>query len=198
MKSYPTVTAAYELGAYVWEFDKLDGSNIRAEWSRKRGSFYKFGSRTRLIDRAEPVLGKSVDLITEKYDALNGVFRIAGYESVVCFFEFFGPTSFAGLHSDSDIHDVVLFDIAPYKRGILGPDDFMSHASTVETARLLFNGILTDEFVCSVRESTLPGMTFEGVVCKGIGASCKIKSHVWLDRLRTKCGQDEGLFKRLA
>jgi len=45
MKSYPSIPGKHTNGIPLTVFDKLDGSNIRAEWSKKRG-FYKFGTRT--------------------------------------------------------------------------------------------------------------------------------------------------------
>lgn len=61
MKHYPTIpkTVIHDVDVHV--FDKLDGSNIRAEWNPKKG-FYKFGSRKQLIDE-DTFLGKSIDLI---------------------------------------------------------------------------------------------------------------------------------------
>lgn len=58
MKEYPSIPAAADLlarpDAYLGQpfvaFDKLDGSNIRAEWDRKKG-WLRFGSRRRLLER---------------------------------------------------------------------------------------------------------------------------------------------------
>lgn len=49
MKSYPSISKNPLLNKEVYLFDKLDGSNIRAEWGSKQG-FHKFGSLTKLID----------------------------------------------------------------------------------------------------------------------------------------------------
>jgi hypothetical protein len=43
MKTYPSISRDI-VGQPIYAFDKLDGSNIRAEWSKKNG-FHKFGSR---------------------------------------------------------------------------------------------------------------------------------------------------------
>ena len=43
MKQYPTIPKTIQ-SIDIIAFDKLDGSNIRAEWNPKKG-FYKFGSR---------------------------------------------------------------------------------------------------------------------------------------------------------
>lgn len=45
MKQYPHIEYANKnLGDKIWAFNKYDGSNIRLEWSQKRG-FYKFGTK---------------------------------------------------------------------------------------------------------------------------------------------------------
>jgi len=54
-----------------------------------------------------------------------------------------------------------------------------------------------------VRDGTFPGMTFEGVVCKGPKVSpgrplmFKVKSRAWLDKLKNFCNGDESLYRRL-
>jgi len=65
MKSYPTISTKIK-PTQIYAFDKIDGSNIRVEWSDKQG-FYKFGSRNRLIDENTYRLGESVNLIKENF-----------------------------------------------------------------------------------------------------------------------------------
>lgn len=199
MKKYPSIESNCILAGKVWAFDKLDGSNIRAEWSNKRREFYKFGSRLQLIDDNTPMLGKSIKLIKEKYEvALSSRFKERDYESVVCFFEFFGPNSFAGQHVESDVHDVVLFDIAPYKKGVLHPDKFIELTKDLDTPRIIHVGYMDDEFLNAVKNSSLQGISFEGVVCKNELGMAKVKTFAWLDALKKKCGNDERLFKSLS
>jgi hypothetical protein len=50
-----------EFEAYV--FDKLDGSNLRFEWKRK-GGWYKYGTRHRLFDATDPGFGSAIELST--------------------------------------------------------------------------------------------------------------------------------------
>ena len=70
MKSYPTIehTVSHDIPVVV--FDKLDGSNIRAEWNRKQKKFYKFGSRNVLLDETSSTneLSAAIPLIREKYE----------------------------------------------------------------------------------------------------------------------------------
>ena len=67
MKAYPTIEYKINGKIPVYAFDKLDGSNIRAEWTIKNG-FHKFGSRRRLLDPNEEPLGEAVKLINGKFE----------------------------------------------------------------------------------------------------------------------------------
>src|SRR5690348_2974395 len=117
MKQYPTISKQTQ-NVPIYAFDKIDGSNIRAEWDRKKG-FCKFGSRHQLIDNTHLFLGEAPDLVRQKYEKqLTDVFKKERFESAVCFFEFSGPSSFAGTHNKEEKHDVVLFDIDVYKKGL--------------------------------------------------------------------------------
>ena len=199
MKHYPSINEGIKRDLDVIVFDKLDGSNIRAEWSRKKGVFYKFGSRNRLIDGKDPVLGRAPELLREKYERdLSPRFKDLGCESVICFFEFFGPSSFAGWHDVNERErDIVLFDIAPYKKGILAPDEFLRLAHDLHTPSILHRGRIDDAFIEHVRSGELPGMTFEGVVCKAPGVMFKVKNRAWLARLKERCGSNEKLYEQL-
>lgn len=204
MKQYISINDPINWVTPVYAFDKLDGSNIRAEWSAKRCMFYKFGSRTKLIDRNEPIVGESIDLINERFtEKLSTKFLQKKWDSVICFFEFYGKSSFAGKHIDEK-HEVSLIDIAPYRRGIIPPDQFVELCDDLDAPKVLYNGLINDHVIGMIRDGILPGMTFEGVVCKystheGKQTKMfKIKSNAWLQRLKERCGSDEELFKRLA
>lgn len=139
MKKYPAIQREIHKNEHVYVFDKIDGSNIRAEWSSKKG-FYKFGTRNRLLDSNELILGKAVNLILHKYsDNLELVFKEQRQRNAVCFFEFFGINSFAGFHSINDNHDVVLFDVS-FKRGLLHPKDFIKMFGHLEIPKVLLCG----------------------------------------------------------
>ena len=194
MEQYPSISTAVT-NTVVYAYDKLDGSNIRAEWSRKNG-FSKFGTRTRLLDRDHPILGEAIPLFEEKYgDDLSAIFRKERWEKATVFFEFFGPSSFAGWHDEAEEHDVVLFDVHKFKQGLLTPPEFNKLFKNVDTASLLYQGKPTQDFIQSVRDSSLEGMTFEGVICKGGLDSrrrltqFKVKSQAWYDRLKDKFGE---------
>ena len=202
MKTYPTINREPQ-NVPIYAFDKLDGSNIRAEWSRKKG-FWKFGSRKRLVGRDEAVLGEAEQLVLDKYgDALGNVFRAQRWQKAVAFFELHGPRSFAGWHHEDDEYTVTLFDVAGDKRGIMEPRPFLKTFGHLDHAPLLYSGNANEPFRDSVRGGELEGMTVEGVVCKGKYVSpglplmFKFKNRAWIDRLRERCGDDEKLFEQL-
>lgn len=205
MKEYPSIPKFGPNGLHYYFFDKLDGSNIRAEWTRKHGAFFKFGSRTQLLGSDYPTLGVAIELIKQKYEAeLNQRLRALQVPKAICFFEFYGPGSFAGNHVVSDPKTVTLFDISVHPRGILSPKAFLELTEGLDTPALLHSGPMSEELVQAVLGGTLPGMTFEGVVAKanqgtpGLPHMFKLKNRAWLDKLRNFCNNDAALFARLA
>ena len=203
MKSYPTIPRQNSRLSYSYVFDKLDGSNIRAEWNPKKG-FYKFGSRTRLLGTDQEFIAEAQELILEKYSAgLGRIFKKQQYPRAMAFFEFFGENSFAGTHHDEP-HQVILLDVAPYKKGMTLPREFLKLYGDVGIPDLLFDGGVDIDIIQAVQGGYLPGVTFEGVVVKGADSKngkiiqmFKIKSQAWLDALHKHCGDDDNLFERL-
>jgi len=203
MKEYPSIEKVCVKGMPIYAFDKIDGSQIRAEWNRKR-KFSKFGSRRQLIGLEGEGLEEGARLVLSKYERdLHDIFIKERYESVICFFEFWGKNSFAGNHQKEE-HDVTLFDIKPYKKGILPPREFLKMTEGLDRARLLYHGNANEQFVEAVKNRILEGMTFEGVVCKamemktyGIPIMFKIKSNDWIAKLKNYCSGDELLFEKL-
>jgi hypothetical protein len=204
MKSYPSILKDLRNDIYIYAFDKLDGSNIRAEWNSKRG-FYKFGTRTQLMDENSVPFGKAIPLIKEKFEEdLTPIFKDRKWKDAICFFEYHGPESFAGNHNFEKEMTATLIDVNPYKEGIMPPDEFIKYFGHLDIAKVLYEGYLTAELIDSVKQSTLNGMTFEGIVCKGANDKktkmpimFKIKSRAWLEKLKDFCKGDETLFNRL-
>lgn len=205
MKEYPSIDRKIRYGEPVYLFDKLDGSNIRAEWSRKKGRFYKYGSRTQLIDSGHPFLGESVFLIQDNFEEeLARIFEKQRWHKTLAFFEFYGPQSFAGFHEKEDQHKVTLIDVKPFKHGILNPDEYLDLFGHLDTAKLLYRGNMNKEVEEQIRKQELPGITFEGAVGKikvkgktQNPAMFKVKTYAWLERLKNYCKGDDNLYKRL-
>jgi hypothetical protein len=204
MKSYPSIPKQIIKYQPIYAFDKLDGSQIRAEWNAKKG-FYKFGTKTQLIDEKSEPFGIAIPLIKEKYEQdLSQIFKSQGWESVLCFFELWGKGSFAGTHVFSEKMEITLLDVAPYKKGIIRPDMFEYLFKKLDIPKILWKGYASDELYDRVKQSKLEGMTFEGIVAKGYSTFSrqtimfKIKSQAWLDKLKDFCKGDENLFEKLS
>jgi len=201
MKEYPSISRDIPSGLSVYAFGKLDGSNVRAEWTRKQG-ICKVGSRKRLLGSDQGILMRAEALIRQLDDEVAAIAKKSRWDKLTLFFEFVGPSSFAGNHVETEAQEVILIDVAPYKQGILPPREFCKTFERVPTAPLLYHGPCDAEFVESVRAGTLEGMPFEGVVCKASQGKhklvmFKIKSRAWLERLKEHCQGDERLFEQL-
>ena len=188
MKSYPSIDYQIITTIPIYAFDKLDGSNIRAEWSRKKG-FWKFGTRRRLLDKTDPMLGDAPKLVKEKYEEdLSKIFYDNKWGRVLCFFEYWGENSFAGNHEEDEEQTVTLIDINPFKKGILPPAEFLKVAAGLDMAKWLYRGRVNPTLLSEVRSGKLSNMTFEGVVCKGVKGKqlvmFKIKSRAWIEEVR--------------
>lgn len=204
VKTYPSLSYGTECHLPIVAFDKLDGSNVRAEWTRKKG-WHKFGTRHRLVDESDPMFGKVPGLIVAKYGtSLAQALERAGYDRAMCFFEFWGPKSFAGMHDTNEQQTVTLIDVAPFTKGILEPELFLKLFGHLDVPKVLYRGVVTPEFIDSVRHGSLEGMTFEGVVCKAANDKktkapimFKQKNKAWLDKLGEYCGDNKDLFNAL-
>lgn len=205
VKQYPSILVSTgqsfrEFDAYI--FAKLDGSNVRAEWTKKKG-WSKFGTRTRLVDPTDPVFGTVPALFLENIsEGVERIAREARWEHLVVFCEFYGSSSFAGLHVEDEPKALALLDVAANKRGLLPPRDFVKHFDgKVSTAPFLGTQRWTRGLVDQVRQATYPGMSFEGVVGKAQIkhelVMAKAKSRGWLDRVAALYGEkravEEGL-----
>jgi hypothetical protein len=202
MKEYPSIGGPhYAEDEDCYGFVKYDGSCIRCEWSKKRG-WYKFGTRTRMLDPNDKIFGSAIPLFLNKYgEDLIKVFRnqkkLQGTESAVVFCEWFGPQSFSGNHKPWDEKDIVLFDVNIHKKGILSPRDFLDFFGHLKVAEVVYQGRVTPEFIESVRKETLDleskypikAEIPEGVVCKGGSGHrlwmCKIKTERYKAALQT-------------
>lgn len=199
MKQYPKIPTRLDGGSVAgviskfWVFDKIDGSNIRVEWSNKRG-FYKFGTRKRLLGQDDEIFGKVPAMVAKIEPEFSKRFKELNIDRAICFFEFWGEKSFAGWHDVNDpTHKISLIDIAVERKGMMDPDEFCDflRGTTIESAKLLHCGKLTEDIRQKVRKGTLPGMSFEGVVCKARKPRkwsepimYKIKNEAWIEKVK--------------
>jgi hypothetical protein len=208
MKHYPHIEYwnQCKFGETVWGFEKLDGSNIRAEWSKKRG-FYKFGTKQQMIDEKHPQFGKAVTLFLNKYDeGLSRIFtdkkEYREMRNFVVFCEYFGEKSFAGYHETDDIMDIVLFDVSMFQKGWVKPKDFIDNFNHLGIPRLIYYGNFNRSLINDVREGKFD--VKEGIMAKGLRRTkgdelvwmTKIKTQAWFDKLRRKLG-DKYLLKEV-
>jgi hypothetical protein len=195
MKHYPSIahlSSSSVIGTPLIGFDKLDGSNLRFEWDKKKG-WNKFGTRRTMLNKGDS-LYIGVDLFLNKYSAgLEKIFNedkdFRGIKEFTVFCELVGPGSAFGQHDFIDM-DVVLLDVNPLKKGFLPPRDFIKKFGHLGIPTVIFDGILTANTIQNIKTSNLS----EGVVCKWMNNKhlqmCKIKTNKWLEKLFSKYGQD--------
>jgi len=188
MKSYPTIQYFNQglFGENIYAFNKIDGSNIRAQWNRKSG-WYKFGTRNVMIDENDPIFGSAIPIFLNKYgDELERVFNQKKYrkiQSFLAFGEYFGESSFSGMHLSTDVMDVILFDVDQYKHGFVTPKNFIDDFGHLDIPELIYQGKYTMEFVNSVYKDAYK--LSEGVVVKGIFKTRNNKDEVWQVKIKT-------------
>lgn len=191
MKDYPSIeNSAHAPREQGIAFYKYDGSNLRFEWTKKRG-FHKFGTRNRLFDETDPMFGEAIQLFKDtQAEDLEEIFRKEYRDSqeITAFCEFFGDNSFSGQHK-SESHKLKLIDIEIYKYGFVSPREFVNiFCKTLgdKAAQVIYEGNLNEQFIKDVREGKYP--VWEGVVFKG-GVKhkiwrCKIKTYAYLAKLK--------------
>ncbi len=198
MKEYPSISRHFQEMRAAHIFAKEDGSNIRAAWSKKRG-WYLFGTTHQLLDISQPVLGGAIPLFKQTLaDELTKVAVDQKYESLIVFCEYWGKSSFAGTHVPGDEMYLSVFDLNPYKKGILGPKEFLKLIGdnpNIRTPNYLGQHNWTRGFIERVWNDDVPGASFEGVVAKhGEGHKLKMakaKSRQWIEKVKGTYSADE-------
>lgn len=210
MKDYPSIPKVLNehINSDCIAFRKYDGSQIRVEWSKKKG-WHKFATRGQLFDKSEKTFGCAVDLFHNTFaDKLTPVI-VGEYPKAteaLAFLEFLGPRSFAGMHEPDDLKELILFDINIHKKGILGPSEFIENFTHMPSAEIVYEGNLTEEFIKDVRAGSIPSewsdeppyVLDEGVVVKwGEGhklGMAKIKTWEYLKKIQKHFGSSYGKF----
>lgn len=194
MKQYPSIPSSLGYrGEACTAFYKYDGSNLRFEWTRKRG-WHKFGTRTRLFDHTDETFGEAVEIFMNTLgEPLAETFKrekpLRSAQQIMVFCEFFGGRSFSGQHIPGDPKRLVMFDVNVHKQGLLSPVEFLDCFTHLgdKAAEMVYKGPLSAEFENLVRTSALPGLN-EGVVCKGGSGHklwmCKIKTDAYREKLK--------------
>lgn len=201
MKQYPSIPSCSGQSfreipnAYI--FDKLDGSNLRFEWSRKRG-FYKSGTRHRMFDGSDPVFGGALSDFNKISSGLHRVATDERWESAVFFVEWYGTGSFAGYHTPGDTTmQCRLIDVSVHRHGFLSPRDYLDLFRGVPQAAFLGRQNWTRGLLADVWDDKVEGVTFEGVVAKaGSGddhdrVMAKGKTRQWIEAVRARMSPDK-------
>lgn len=201
MEQYPSIlgSAKAPLGVPCIAFYKYDGSNLRWEWSPKQG-WYKFGTRTQLFDKTHPLFGQAIPLFRRMEDEILGRVKKLerGLQRLTVFTEFFGPSSFAGIHVEDEPKELRLIDAYLFKRGMMHPRTFIKTFSGLPyTAQVVYEGNLNQTFIDAVRKGQYP--VWEGVVCKGEDSRSKpfmikIKTDAYFKKLNEIYGTQYRLY----
>lgn len=196
MKQYPEIPGPQKAprGPCI-AFYKYDGSNLRFEFSRKRG-WWKFGTRRRLFGTNDPEFGPAIHIFQETYaDNIAKVFRdnkeYRGVDIATAFCEYFGPSSFSCYQDWKEPHELMLFDVEIHKRGYVLPRDFVRNFGHLKSAQVVYEGNFNEQFVNDVCEGKYP--VAEGVVAKGIidGKRSNPQHGLWLAKIKTKWWLEE-------
>lgn len=201
MQQYPTINKEVISSQDYYVFDKLDGSNIRVEFSLKNG-FNKFGTRKKLMSDDSGILNSSKDLIIQKEQYVHDIFKKNKWTSGTLFFEFYGDNSFAGFHDENDFFKVALIDAHISNIGYLSPKDYLKSFDSIEMATFFGIHKLNKNLIEKVNNGDFENMTFEGIIGKASIKNkimrCKIKNNAWLEKLKHKCGDDDKMFNLLS
>ena len=203
MKAYPSIVGPTQAPRKPCiAFHKYDGSNLRFEWSPKRG-WHKFGTRKRLFDHTDETFGPAIPIFMDTL--AEGIIKVIkdnkkwrNNPRITAYAEFVGPKSFAGLHDlePDNPMELVLFDVWLHQFGLIGPRDFSQAFSDLRTPEVVYEGNLNAEFIEAVRRGdyNLGDGIEEGVVCKGGSGGhrdiwmAKVKTTAYLDKLKEVFG----------
>ncbi len=189
MKTYWKIQGIHKssLGKPCIAFFKHDGSNLRFEWSKKRG-WYKFGTRRRLFDESDIEYGRAINTFNNKFaDEILKVLKDKKYRGVdkcIVFCEFEGKNSFAGYHDWNEHQDLILIDVCPLTKGIIPPRQFIKDFGHLHIPEIIYEGNFNKEFISDVREGHYKSLK-EGVVAKGVLPGKHTQHSLWMTKVKT-------------
>ena len=197
MEQYPSIDGSSKapLGKPCIAFYKYDGSNLRWEWNPKKG-WFKFGTRTQLFDKSDPIFGEAIPIfMSTMADAI--VDRVKKVERqcqrITAYTEFFGASSFTGVHVAGEPKELRLFDVYLFKKGMIPPRQFVKMFGDLPySAQVVYDGILNKQFIEDVRDGRYP--VWEGVVAKGEDFMVKIKTKAYFAKLSEVYGRNIGQY----
>ena len=207
--SYPSIKGpSFEfLGQPCVAFHKYDGSNLRFLWQEAKG-WFRFGTRYKWLKKQTPTFGVAMGLFEAKIAAgllavLKAHKEYRGVRNLVAFCEFFGPSSFAGLHAEGEDKELRLFDVWVQGRGFVPPAEFARNFGHLPIAEVVYEGPFDQAFLAGVRDGKYP--VREGVVAKGTVSrrdkvevwSAKVKTRAWLDELARRSEGSEDFRRQL-
>jgi hypothetical protein len=181
------------LGRPCIAFHKYDGSNLRFLWQAAKG-WFRFGTRQQWLKKKSPTFGIAMGLFQETIApgllaVLTAHEEYRKVRNLVAFCEFFGPSSFAGLHQEDEPKELRLFDVWLPGRGLVPPQELVRNFGHLPTAEAVYEGLFDREFIEGVKAGSYP--VREGVVAKGTVTrgdkvelwSAKVKTTAWLAEL---------------
>lgn len=192
MIEYPSIiSSAKAPRKHCIAFDKLDGSNFRAKWTKKQG-FSVFGTRTQLIDESTEFWSQMISAFKKgPAAALDDKFKkdkeFRDEREFIVFGEFLGKSSFAGRHKEDEQKEIIVFDVlrGHKNRRFVPPADFIKEFQTIiKIPDVIYVGNLNEPFIKNVRENTFN--LNEGVICKGTQPSGAYAGHVWSCKIKTQ------------
>lgn len=195
MKQYPKLYYYQPENMYepIHAFDKLDGQSMRFEANFKRG-FYKFGSRTQMVDHRDDQFGDAVKCFMENYSenlmyTFGRKYNQNRHGSFTVFAEWVGENSFAGRHVIGEPKDLVIFDVWIHQKGFVMPQKFIDNFGHLNIPKLVYEGDMTDEFIYDIKTNKF-GLK-EGVIAKGSDKSfmSKVKTLEWLNKIKSQLGE---------
>ncbi len=200
MLHYPKIPSTKNCpGGRFVAFEKYDGTNMHWDWDRDFG-WHAFGTRRDAFNLTD----NGIDRFAEKHPqqvgcvevfwstlagAVDDLFRTnpnyQEFQELKIFTEFLGTNSFAGAHKPEDPKQLILFDVEAEGFGIIGPEKFVDDFGNLPSARVIYRGKFTGQFIEDVRNGKYD--VFEGVVCKG----GKGGADLWMAKIKTNAYQEK-------